>query len=108
VDPGVEDLEGVGDGDHDVGVDSARWRLFGGRGLTTSHPQGATSDPRSKGGAAAARHRHGLLVVDEDELQMDLLVSLLFVLIFLQELCGLILLTPFFRKKGEERRNVGI
>jgi uncharacterized iron-regulated membrane protein len=71
--------------------------------LTTSHPQGATSDPRSKGGAAAARHRHGLLVVDEDELQMDLLVSLLFVLIFLQELCGLILLTPFFRKKRRRK-----
>jgi hypothetical protein len=79
-DPGVEVLQGVGDVDHDVGVDGARWRLFGVRGSTTSRLQRATSVPRSKGGAAAARHRHGLLVVDEDEIQMDFFVILLFLL----------------------------
>jgi hypothetical protein len=46
----------------------------------TSRPQRDTSEPRLKGGAAAARRRHGLLLVDEDGIQKDLFVFLLFVL----------------------------
>lgn len=60
-------VEGAADLSHGVRVDGARWRLFGVRGSATSRPQGGASDPRFKGGAAAARRRHVLLVVDVDE-----------------------------------------
>jgi hypothetical protein len=67
-------------GGHGVRVDGARWRLFGVRGPASSRPLGDTSDPRLKGGEAAARRRHVSLGVDEDEFQKGLFVFLLSVL----------------------------
>jgi hypothetical protein len=73
-------LEGVGVVGHGVRVDGARWRLFGVRGPATSRLLGGTSDPRLKGGGAAARRRNVSLGVDEDEIQKDLIVISLSVL----------------------------
>jgi hypothetical protein len=72
--------EGVGAVDHGVRVDGARWRLFGVEDRRLPVRRGALPIQGLKGGVAAARHRHILLIVDEDGIQKGSFVFFLFVL----------------------------